>query len=102
MVTKVKEIKEEKESTLTFHSPEVTGLSKKRATIVGVINKTKTVMDIGVAVCSLQDPFDKKKGRTIATERAKKEKSRFISLDVKGRDIKQTFYGFAAKLSNIL
>jgi len=105
-VMKTKKIKKTikvKGMMLTFHSPQLPNAQKKRATIVGIVEpKAKTRMNIGVAVCSLQDKFEKNKGRMIAEGRARKEKSRFVTLNVKDKDAKKVFYDFASKFSNIL
>lgn len=88
---------------LTFHSPESPIKDKKRATVVGIFNENDSTMDIGVATCSVRDTFRKKMGKTIAEGRAQKERSRYCSIVIKDKaKVKETFYNFAAKVSNAL
>ena len=98
-----KEIVKTTPMSLTFHSPETQIPNKKRATVVGIVSNDLSKIDIGVAVCSIQDTFRKKMGKTIAEGRAQKDRSRFCSIAIKDKTkVKETFYDFAAKLSNAL
>ena len=89
------------ETKMIFHS-QPNSPTGKRATIVGIVDDNKTRIDIGVALCSEKDNFQRKLGRIIAERRARNLKSRYISLNVAQRDWKQDFYNFSSELSKTL